>query len=132
MLERDYIMRLVREFGRALELLLKNKDREQQREEMRSMYNQYVGPYEFYHTAAVEDVMDSFGQFPEGERLERMEMLAELYYAEADMLSGPMGDMLLEKALVLFEFVDRHSRTYSIERLTRIGNIRLKLAKARA
>lgn len=130
MLERDYIMRLVREFAEALELLLDKKDRDVQREEMRRMYGQYVGPYEFYHTGAISDVMDSFGQFPEGERLSRMEMLAELYYAEAGMVSGPSRDMLLEKALALFGFIDSHSRTYSMERMAKIGDIKRRLAMA--
>lgn len=89
MLERDYIMRLVREFAEALELLLNKTDRDKQREEMQAMYNQYVGPYEFYHTTAMEDVMQSFEQFPEEERLNRMEMLAELYYAETSLTTVP-------------------------------------------
>lgn len=130
MLERDYIMRLVREFAEALELLLKKKDRDMQRQEMESMYRRYVGPYDFYHTASIDEVMDSFGEFPEHERLSRMEMLAELYYAETGLVTGPMRDMLLEKALALFGFIDSHSRTYSMERLAKIGEIRRILAKS--
>lgn len=129
MLERDYIMRLVREFAEALELLLGKKDIDMQREEMRAMYGQYVGPYEFYHTAAIEDVMESFGEFPEEERLSRMEMLAELYYAEAGMVSGPTRDMLLQKALSLFGFIDSHDRTYSLDRMAKMGDIRRRLAE---
>lgn len=87
MLEKDYIMRLVREFGEAVALLL-NKSVKKQQEEIQHMYNGYVYSYEFYHTAALEDVMDSFGQFPEDERLPRMEMLARLYYVEADLKTG--------------------------------------------
>ena len=127
MLERDYIMRLVREFAEALELLLNKKDRDKQREEMQAMYNQYVGPYEFYHTAAMEDVMQSFEQFPEEERLNRMEMLAELYYAETSLTTGPMRDMMLEKALALFGFVDSHDKTYSMTRLGKMDDIRQRL-----
>ncbi len=130
MLERDYLMRLVREFAEALELLLNKKDRDVQREEMRSMYGQYVGPYEFYHTAAIEDVMLSFEQFAEEERLSRMEMLAELYYAETSLVSGPVREMLLEKALALFDFVDSHDRTYSLTRMAKMGEIRRRLAEA--
>ena len=132
MLERDYLMRLVREFAEALELLLNKKDRDVQREEMRSMYGQYVGPYEFYHTAAIEDVMQSFEQFPEEERLSRMEMLAELYYAETSLVSGPVREMLLEKALALFDFVDSHDRTYSLTRMAKMGEIRRRLEEARS
>lgn len=132
MLERDYIMRLVREFAEALELLLNKKDRDMQQREMEDMYRQYVGPYEFYHTAAISDVMESFGQFPEEERLSRMEMLAELYHAETSMLSGPMRDVLLDKALTLFSFIDSHSRTYSMDRLAKIAEIKKRLSSQTA
>lgn len=129
MLEKDYIMRLVREFGEALELLLR-KDVRKQSEEIRKMYDQYVGPYAFYHTAAIEDVMESFEQFPEGERLHRMEMLAELYYAEAGMKTGPVKTMLLDKALALFSFVDSHDGTYDMTRIAKIGDLKLRLERA--
>ncbi len=127
MLQRDYIMRLIREFAEALELLLSKKDRGQQEEEMRSMYNQYVGPYEFYHTAAIDDVMQSFEQFAEAERPSRMEMLAELYYAEAALKTGPIRNMLLEKAFALFCFIDRHSKTYCMARSQKISDIQRRL-----
>lgn len=123
MLERDYIMRLIREFAEALELMLK-KDIRKRQDEIIKMYDQYVGPYAFYHTAAIEDVMQSFEQFKSGERLHRMEMLAELYYAEADTQLGPTRDMLLQKALTLFYFIDRHDKTYSFDRLAKISHIK--------
>ena len=126
MLEKDYIMRLVREFGEAVALLL-NKSVRKQQEEIQHMYNGYVGPYEFYHTAALEDVMDSFGQFPEDERLPRMEMLARLYYVEADLKTGPMRMMLLDKALALFMFVDRHDKTYDMDRIAKISDLKQRL-----
>ena len=132
MLERDYIMRLVREFAEALELLLNKKDRDTQREEIRTMYTRYVGPYEFYHTAAVEDVMQSFEQYPEEERLNRMEMLAELYYVETSLVSGPVREMMLGKALAIFDFVDSHDRTYSLTRIEKMGEIRRKIKKLRS
>ena len=126
MIKKDYIMRLIREFAEALELMMK-KDIRKQETEIQKMYDQYVGPYAFYHTAAIEDVMDSFGQFPAEERLQRMEMLAELYYTESGMKLGPVRDMLLRKALAMFEFIDRHDRTYSIDRVAKISDIKLKI-----
>lgn len=126
MLEKDYIMRLVREFAEALELMLR-KDVRKQRDEIERMYDQYVGPYAFYHTATIDDVMKSIGGFPEGERLHRMEMLAELYYAEANLVVGPTRSMLLEKALALFAFIDSHCRTYDMSRLRKMGDIRKRL-----
>ena len=44
MLERDYIMRLIREFAEALELFLK-KDVRKRKDAIQAMYGQYVGPY---------------------------------------------------------------------------------------
>lgn len=127
MLERDYIMRLIREFAEALELL-KKKDLRKQKDEIRRMYDQYVGSYTFYFTATVGEVMQSMEQFPAGQRLQRMEMLAELYYAEAGMHSQPFRTMLLEKALALFSFIDRHDRTFSFDRLGKISRIKAQLA----
>ncbi len=126
MLERDYIMRLIREFSEALQLAL-GKDVRKQSEEIRGMYDQYVGPYAFYHTAAIEDVMESFEQFPESERLHRMEMLAELYYAEAGLKPLPVRTMLLDKALALFSFVDSHDGTYDMTRMAKISDLKQRL-----
>jgi len=127
MLERDYIMRLIREFAEALELVLK-KDVRKRRDEIRRMYDQYVGPYSFYHIATIDDVMKSIGGFPENERLHRMEMLAELYYAEADLVVGPTRTMLLDKALALFHFITRHDRTYDMMRLRKMADIEKRLS----
>lgn len=123
MLERDYIMRLVREFAEALELYLK-KDVRKRRDEIQRMYDQYVGPYSFYHVATIDDVMKSMEGFPENERLHRMEMLAELYYVETDLVAGPTRSDLLQKSLALFDFIDRHDRTYDMMRLQKMANIR--------
>ncbi|MBR1688165.1 MAG: hypothetical protein IJ710_06475 [Prevotella sp.] len=128
MLQRDYITRLIREFFEALELLLNRKDAERQREEMRRMYTQYVGSYEFYHTAAIADVMQSFSQFREEERMSRMEMLAELYYAEAGLLTGPAREMLQQKAFALFDFLDRHSGTFSFDRQRKMMQLKQQLS----
>lgn len=119
-------MRLIREFAEALELVLK-KDVRKRRDEIQRMYDQYVGSYSFYHTATIDDVMKSIEGFPKNERLHRMEMLAELYYAEADLVVGPTRTMLLDKALSLFEFITRHDRTYDMMRLKKIEDIKKRL-----
>lgn len=129
MLQRDYIMRLLQEFVEALELFLKG-DVTKQTAEIQSMYDRYVGPYAFYHHASLDDVMKAIGDFPENERLQRVEMLAELYYVEAGLTVGPMRTLLLDKALAMFSFVDRHDRTYDMARLQKMSNIRRQLAKA--
>jgi len=130
MLQRDYFLRLIREFAEALELMLNKKNAEQQREEVKELYRQYVGPYEFYHTATIDEVMQSMEQFPEDERTDRLEMLAELCYAEASLLTGPTRQMLEEKAYMLFDFVNTHSATFSIARQQKLALLKQAIDKA--
>lgn len=116
MLQRDYIMRLVREFMAALQQLLDGKSLERRREELKKLYEQYIGPYELYHNATIDVAMRALASYDESQRLERMEMLAELYYAEADTVTGPDRDFLLDKAFALFGFIESHGKTFSMDR----------------
>ena len=130
MLQQDYFLRIIEEFAKALSLFKQSKkDLKQKQDEILKLYDTYVGDNVFYHIASMDDIMDSFTRFPEDERLERMEMLAELYYAESDLKSGPPRDMLLENARKLFIFIDHHSRTLSLQRQQRIIQIEKDIAK---
>jgi hypothetical protein len=123
MLQRDYIQRLIREFMAALQRLLEKKEVGERQEEVRRLFTQYMGDYAFFHTASLDDIMRWFEKYNEEERLDRIGMLAELYYAEADTMSEPMRSDVLDKAFLLFDFIDRHSRTYSPERLKKMREI---------
>lgn len=127
MLQRDYIQRLIREFMAALERMLEKKEVSDRRELIREMYNQYVGPYTLYYNATIEVMMQALQSYDEEQRLQRMEMLAELYYAEADMVSNPDRDFLLEKAFFLFQFIDRHGKMFSFERRNKLEQIKKAL-----
>ncbi len=123
MLQRDYIQRLIREFFAALHRLVEKNEAGEKQEEMRRLFAQYLGDYDLYHIGTIDDVMQSFVKYPEEERLSRMEMLAELYYAEADWLNEPLHSEVLNRAFALYDFVDRHSRTYSPDRLKKMKDI---------
>ena len=123
MLQRDYIQRLIREFMAALQRLLGKKEVGERQEEVRRLFTQYMGDYAFFHTASLDDIMRWFEKYDEEERLDRIGMLAELYYAEADTMSEPIRSDVLDKAFLLFDFIDRHSRTYSPERLKKMREI---------
>ena len=129
MLQRDYIQRLIREFMAALQRLLEKKEVGERQEEVRRLFTQYMGDYAFFHTASLDDIMLWFEKYNEEERLDRIGMLAELYYAEADTMSEPMRSDVLDKAFLLFDFIDRHSRTYSPERLKKMREINEKVRK---
>ena len=127
MLQQDYIMRLIREFFAALQRLLEKNEVEDKTKALHEMYEQYLGPYEFYQGASMDEVMQSFEKFPEEQRIHRMEMLAELYYVESDMRALPFKDILLQRALPLFEWIDHRSGVYSFDRLHKIDDIKKQL-----
>lgn len=127
MLERDYIMRLIREFMAALERMLEKKEVTTRREELKKLYEQYIGPYAFYFTASIDKVIESLSQESEERRFYKLEMLAELYNAEADMVSKPEADILLRKAFALYDYQENHSKTYSLDRIRKMNDIEKKL-----
>ena len=129
MLQRDYIQRLIREFMAALQRLIEKKEVGQRQEEVHRLFTQYMGDYAFFHIGSIDDVMQWFERYHEEERLDRMSMLAELYYAEADTMSEPVRTEVLDRAFMLFDFVDRHSRTYSPERLKKMNEITEKVRR---
>lgn len=127
MLQRDYISRLIREFMAALQRYLEKDEISERRRATAELYRQYFGDYTFYHTSTLDEIMKSFEKYPAEERAGRIEMLAELYYAEADMLSEPVRSQQLELAYSLFEFIDRNGRTFSFDRLDKMKRIQKEL-----
>jgi hypothetical protein len=128
MLQRDYIQRLIREFMAALERMLEKKEVEVRREKIKELYDQYVGPYAFYSVATIDDVMKAMAGIADEEKLlSKMNMLAELYYHEADTVGQPTRDELFGKAFMLFDYVETHGDTFSIERRNKMAEIKKEL-----
>ncbi len=128
MLQRDYILRLIREFMAALERMLEKKEVADRREEIKQLYEQYVGPYALYHNATIDEVLLALAGMDEEQRLPRMEMLAELFYVEADTVSNPERDFLLEKAFALFSIIEREGKTYSLKRRWKMQDIQERIS----
>lgn len=130
MLQRDYIQRLIREFMAAIERMLEKKEITTRRDKIKELYDLYVGPYAFYSIATIDDVMKAMaGINDEEKRLSKMEMLAELYYHEADTVGQPQRDELLAKAFMLFDYVETHGDTFSIDRRNKMTVIKQKNRK---
>lgn len=128
MIQQDYFIRVIREFFEALARAMSQPAPEERSKAVHSLYEQYLGSYEFYQNATAEEAMDHItALYPEEQRLQRMEMLAELYYAEAALRATPIGQTLLERALTLFTYIDRHSNTFSIMRQQKIDAIRHRI-----
>ena len=66
----------------------------------------------------------------EEKRLSKMDMLAELYYHESDTVGQPTRDELLNKAFMLFDYVEAHGDTFSIERRNKMAQIKQKIGDA--
>ena len=130
MLQRDYIKRLIREFAEALRRMLDQKEVTKRRDAIRQLYEQYLGPYNLYHFATIDELMLAIQSYPEDERLERLAMLAELYYAEAyTEASAHDRETLLQKAFNLFEYLEKESGVYSIERRGKMAELMKQLSK---
>ena len=61
--------------------------------------------------------------------MDKLNMLAELLYAEACFKANPLRQMLLEKAYSLFDYVEENGSTFSINRRQRMEKIRQELIK---
>ncbi len=129
MLQRDYILRLIQEFAKAMALLLQKKKLTERRTELQRMYDQYVDPYDLLFNADTDQMMDHMLQFAPEERLQRMEMLAELYLAEADTVGKITADQLLEKAYFLYDYIETEGRTLSFDHQRKMADIRKRLKK---
>lgn len=127
MIERDYIMRLIREFMAALQRLLEKKEVEERRQEIEKLYAQYFGAAELWRNASVPEILANLKGSHPTDYLYRLDMLANLFYTEAGMVSKPQADGLLRKAYALFDYIDAYGRTYDLDRRKRMTAIKNKL-----
>jgi hypothetical protein len=128
MLQKDYFIRLIEEFAIAIQRFLEKAEGKRTDEDLKELYREYVGLFQDLRNLSVEEAVEYARRtWEESEQMPRLEMLAELWYAEASYKEHPLKDMLLEKALGLFQYVDRHSTEYSLVRLGKIEQIKTML-----
>lgn len=128
MLERDYIMRLLQEFMKALSRFLEKKEKDGDDAELRDIYRQYVGDYDIWRNLSVEEALQhAHDEWDEEHRMTRLKMLAELLLAEAKTKDNPLRDMLLGKSYRLMDYIDQHDDTYSISRKHKMNMIKTLL-----
>lgn len=129
MLEKDYIMRLIRQFFEALEKLKEKKGKENEttlQMETSGMYRSYFHqPQDFFYEAGMDIILAYMqARFTEEECLQRIELLAELIHFDASLKSSKEEQTALEqKALELLNFADTHSDTFSFGRRQKMKEI---------
>lgn len=125
MLERDYFIRLIHEFAAAVQRFLEKDEGTDKDESLKELYRQYVGDYQLLRNMSWEEALGyAADHWKEEERVERLEMLAELWYREGELKNKPLRDLLLDKAYRLFDYVDQHSKTFSLDRRQKMGALR--------
>lgn len=133
MLERDYIMRLIRQFFEALEKLKEKRDINDGTSiqvETNNMYTSYFHQPEAFFYEAGSDIIIGYMQarFSEKEYMQRIELLAELLYFDSTIkTSKEQQRMLWEKVLDLLTFLDTHSDTFSFDRRRKMEDIKALL-----
>lgn len=131
MIQRDYFIRLIQEFMAAVTRFLEKKEGEDKKDlEMKDLYRQYVGIYDVIRNLSFEELLTyAQEQWEEKQRIQRLEMVAELYYAEACYKGEPLHAILLDKAWKVFDYVNTHGADYSIDRMQKMLRIHTELDK---
>ena len=110
-------------FATALATMMKKKEDERD-DSLKDLYRQYVGDYTLLRNMSVDELMEyAANEWNNNERIDRLEMLAELLYAEGSYKTNPLRNMLLEKANLLFIYVDEKQNIYSIDRKEKIAKL---------
>lgn len=126
MIQKDYYLRMIEEFGRALANFMERRHDDARRDrEMADLYRQYVGDYSLVRNLSLDETMVyAHDQWADDERIGRLGMLAELLYAEATYCAVPISTLLYDKAYRLYDYVETHGDTYSIDRHNKMEAIR--------
>ena len=129
MLQRDYFIRLIEEFNAAISRFLTKKDDELKRDkDLKDLYRQYVGEYDDLRNLSVDELLTyAKEQWDEEERIDKINMVAELLYAEASYKGQPLRQMLMEKSYRLFDYVEANGSTFSIDRRQKMEAMRQEL-----
>jgi len=129
MLQRDYFIRLIEEFNAAISRFLTKKDDELKRDkDLKDLYRQYVGEYDDLRNLSVDELLIyAKEQWKEEERIDKINMVAELLYAEGSYKGQPLRQMLMEKSYRLFDYVEANGSTFSIDRRQKMEAMRQEL-----
>jgi len=129
MLQRDYFIRLIEEFNAAISRFLTKKDDELKRDkDLKDLYRQYVGEYDDLRNLSVDELLTyAKEQWNEEERIDKINMVAELLYAEGSYKGQPLRQMLMEKSYRLFDYVEANGSTFSIDRRQKMEAMRQEL-----
>lgn len=125
MLQRDYFIRIIEEFMAAISRFLEKKEDTRQRQrDLEDLYRQYVGDYSLLRNMTFDELLDyAAHEYKPEQRIEKLQMVAYLLDAESQTKSGPLRLMLLDKAFMLFDYVDANDSTFSLPRKQKLRQL---------
>lgn len=128
MIEKDYIMRILQQFFLFLNTLLGNlndNNIEETRMQLKDMYVTYFEKsYQYYYNINIAELLNQFKSNEEYWKSERIEMLSELYYNDGILSNNSsLKNDLLNKALILYDYIEEKSKSFSLERFNKRNKI---------
>ena len=135
MYQRDYILRMIEMLARLIAGILKLIKSGDMNQASQALQNAYGVAFQHesltLKTIPEEELIETLLQV-HNYTTGHLEMLAELFYAEAELLLAEKKFAeslpLFRKSLALYEHIDREYRSYSQERQDRMKAIRERLA----
>ncbi|MBN1413543.1 MAG: hypothetical protein JW973_00470 [Bacteroidales bacterium] len=134
MYQRDYILRMIEMMARLIAgilKLIKTGDLNQASQSLQNAYGTVFRNESPELKAIPEDTLIETLLNKYNHSTGHMEILAELFYAEAELLTAEKisaeSISFYRKSLILFEYVDKEYRSYSQERQDKMLVIRKKL-----
>lgn len=129
MLRKDYIMRMLEQFFKVLAKLIKNENNleiEDIEIQLAELYDTYFkNDFNFFHDSDTDRIIEFLKSDNSGDDLYKVEMLAELIYQDACLQQeNEQRKSLLIKSLNLLEYLDKESKTFSMERFNKMEFIK--------
>lgn len=129
MIERDYLMRILKQFLDVLQKLINGYNPEQDEYievQLNELCENYVGiDIPFVENNDIDRILDITKGLSPSDAVAKLAILSELLYALVTLLiPNTSSRNVTEKALVLFLHIDKESRTFSFERQQRIAHLR--------
>ena len=121
MLQRDYFIRLIEEFNAAISRFLTKKDDELKRDkDLKDLYRQYVGEYDDLRNLSIDELLTyAKEQWKEEERIDKINMVAELLYAEGSYKGNLCAKYCWKKHtlyLIMLRRMTLHSLSTDVKR----------------
>jgi hypothetical protein len=126
MLRRDFIMVQIEELGKIIARLISQRETGATRqipEQIQTVYRSLKLDRDFLMTAAPEDIFHSLEGDDRG-GIPRMDIAARVLMEESCLFSGRRQQDMLLKAQTLLEYLQTHDRTFSLERIALLDDIR--------